>query len=51
MIATGELIIDVLKLINNDKANVALPCLRNIYETKLKSIVLDDNNEIKMSYN
>lgn len=32
------------------KINVALPCLRNVYEMTLKSIALEDNQEIKESY-
>lgn len=32
LIASGELIIDILKLMEKQKINVALPCLRNVYE-------------------
>ena len=49
--ASGELIIDTIKLMEKDQVNVALPCLRNIYEMTLKAIVLDDNQEILDSYN
>ncbi len=49
--ASGELIIDTIKLMEKDQVNVALPCLRNIYEMTLKAIVLDDNQEIFDSYN
>lgn len=50
LIASGELIIDILKLMEKQKINVALPCLRNVYEMTLKAIVLEDNQEIKESY-
>lgn len=49
-IASGELIIDILKLMEKQKINVALPCLRNVYEMTLKAIALEDNQEIKESY-
>ncbi|MBR0491295.1 MAG: hypothetical protein IJJ82_04520 [Clostridia bacterium] len=49
--ASGELIIDTMKLMENGQINVALLCLRNIYEMTLKAIVLDDNQEILDSYN
>ena len=49
--ASGELIIDILQLMEKGKANVALPCLRNVYEMTLKAIVLEDNKEICESYN
>ena len=50
LIASGELIIDILKLMEKQKINVALPCLRNVYEMTLKAIALEDNQEIKESY-
>lgn len=51
LIASGELIVDTIKLMNKDCMNVVLPSLRNCYEMTLKGIVLDDNAEIKNSYN
>lgn len=50
LIASGDLIIDILKLMEKQKINVALPCLRNVYEMTLKAIALEDNQEIKESY-
>ena len=50
LIASGELIIDILKLMEKQKINVALPCLRNVYEMTLEAIALEDNQEIKESY-
>lgn len=50
LIASGELLIDILKLIEKQKINVALPCLRNVYEMTLKAIAIEDNQEIKESY-
>lgn len=49
--ASGELIIDIIKLMEKGSINVALPCLRNVYEMTLKGIVLEDNAEIRNSYN
>ena len=49
--ASGELIVDTIKLVNKDCINVVLPSLRNCYEMTLKGIVLDDNVEIRNSYN
>lgn len=49
--ASGELIINILQLMEKEKINVALPCLRNAYEMTLKAIVLEDNKEIYESYN
>ena len=49
--ASGELIVDTIKLVNKDCINVVLPSLRNCYEMTLKGIVLDDNAEIRNSYN
>ena len=51
LIASGELIINILKLMETENINVALPCLRNVYEMTLKAICLDDNSEIYDSYN
>lgn len=48
--ASGELIINILKLMEKGNINIALPCLRNVYEMTLKSIVLEDNEKIKNSY-
>lgn len=49
--ASGELIINILKSMEKENINIALPCLRNVYEMTLKSIVLEDNKEIRNSYN
>ena len=49
--ASGELIIEVLKLFEKDKIKVVLSYLRNIYEMTLKAVTLDGNKEIKDSYN
>lgn len=51
LISSGELIIDIIKFMKKGSINVALPCLRNVYEMTLKGIVLDDNDEIRNSYN
>ena len=51
LMASGELIIEILKLCEKDKINVVLPCLRNVYEMTLKAVTLDGNKEIKDSYN
>lgn len=51
LIASGELIINILKLMEIENINVALPCLRNVYEMTLKAICLEDNKEIYYSYN
>jgi len=51
LIASGELIVDTIKLMNKDCMNVVLPSLRNCYEMTLKGIVLDNNAKIKNSYN
>ena len=50
LIASGELLVDILRLIEKQKINVALPCLRNVYEMTLKAITLEDNPKIKESY-
>ena len=49
--AAGELLISIIKMIEIDNVNVALPCLRNVYEMLLKAIILEDNQKIKESYN
>lgn len=49
--ASGELIINILKLMERENINVVLPCLRNVYEMTLKGICLEDNKEIYDSYN
>ena len=49
--AAGELLISIMKMMEIDNVNVALPCLRNVYEMLLKAIILEDNQKIKESYN
>lgn len=47
----GELIIENLRLWENGKTIIALPVLRNIYESTLKGLVFEDSKEIRDSYN
>ena len=49
--AAGELLISIMKMMEIDNVNVALPCLRNVYEMLLKAIILEDNQKMKESYN
>lgn len=49
--ASGELLISIMKMIETNHVNVALPCLRNVYEMLLKAIVLEDNQDMRESYN
>lgn len=49
--AAGELLISIMKMMEINNVNVALPCLRNVYEMLLKAIILEDNQKIKESYN
>ena len=49
--AAGELLISIMKMIEKNNVNVALPCLRNVYEMLLKAIVLEDNQNMRESYN
>lgn len=49
--AAGELLISIMKMIEKNNVNVALPCLRNVYEMLLKAIVLEDNQDMRESYN
>lgn len=49
--ASGELLISIMKMIETNHVNVALPCLRNVYEMLLKAIVLEDNQDMMESYN
>ena len=49
--AAGELLISIMKMMELDNVNVALPCLRNVYEMLLKAIILEDNHKMKESYN
>ena len=49
--AAGELLISIMKMMERNNVNVALPCLRNVYEMLLKAIILEDNQKIKESYN
>lgn len=49
--ASGELLISIMKMIETNHVNVALPCLRNIYEMLLKAIILEDNQDMMESYN
>lgn len=49
--ASGELLISIMKMIETNHVNVALPCLRNVYEMLLKAIILEDNQDMMESYN
>lgn len=49
--AAGELLISIIKMIETNNVNVALPCLRNVYEMLLKAIILEDNQDMRESYN
>lgn len=49
--AAGELLISIMKMMEINNVNVALPCLRNVYEMLLKAIILEDNQKMKESYN
>ena len=49
--AAGELLISIMKMIETNNVNVALPCLRNVYEMLLKAIILEDNQDMMESYN
>ena len=49
--AAGELLISIMKMIEKNNVNVALPCLRNVYEMLLKAIILEDNQNMRKSYN
>lgn len=49
--AAGELLISIMKMIEINNVNVALPCLRNVYEMLLKAIILEDNQNMRESYN
>lgn len=49
--AAGELLISIMKMIETNNVNVALPCLRNVYEMLLKAIILEDNQNMRESYN
>ena len=49
--AAGELLISIMKMIETNHVNVALPCLRNVYEMLLKAIILEDNQDMMESYN
>lgn len=40
-----------MKMMEINNVNVALPCLRNVYEMLLKAIILEDNQKMKESYN
>lgn len=48
---SGELLISIMKMIETNHVNVALPCLRNVYEMLLKAIILEDNQDMMESYN
>ena len=48
--AAGDLIVDILELMQTNKISLALPCIRNVYEMTLKAIVLEDSEEIRNSY-
>lgn len=47
----GDLLIDIIKVLKDNKVNIALISLRNVYEMILKGIVLDQSEEIRKSYN
>ncbi len=49
--AAGELLISIMKMMEINNVNVALPCLRNVYEMLLKAIILEDSQDMKKSYN
>lgn len=49
--AAGELLISIMKMIETNNVNVALPCLRSVYEMLLKAIILEDNQNMRESYN
>ena len=44
--AAGELLISIMKMMEINNVNVALPCLRNVYEMVLKAIILEDNQDV-----